>query len=35
MAAGKQRRIGRTAIEVTEIGLGGAPLGNLMGAWRR
>ena len=32
MAAGKQRRIGRTAIEVTEIGLGGAPLGNLMGA---
>ena len=32
MTAGKRRRIGRTAIEVTEMGLGGAPLGNLMGA---
>ena len=32
MEVGKRRRVGRTAIEVTEIGLGGAPLGNLMGA---
>ena len=32
MAAGKRRRVGRTAIEVTEMGLGGAPLGNLMSA---
>ena len=29
--AGKRRRVGRSAVEVTEIGLGGAPLGNLMG----
>ena len=32
MKAGTRRRVGRTAIEVTAIGLGGAPLGNLMGA---
>ena len=32
MKAGRRRRIGRTAIEVTEIGLGGAPLGNHMEA---
>ena len=32
MEAGSRRRVGRTNVEVTEIGLGGAPLGNLMGA---
>ncbi len=32
MESGKRRRVGRTAIEVTEMGLGGGPLGNLMGA---
>ena len=32
MKAGTRRRVGRTVIEVTAIGLGGAPLGNLMGA---
>ncbi len=29
MKAGNRRRVGRSAIEVTEMGLGGAPLGNL------
>ena len=32
MKAGTRRRIGRSAVKVTAIGLGGAPLGNHMGA---
>ncbi len=34
MNIGERRRIGRTAVEVTEIGLGGAPLGNHFGELR-